>query len=77
VGEPPIQYLGRWRMQVAANLLASTHDGIAAIAARVGYASEAAFNRAFKKLVGVPPATWRRRRAAQPQAMEPAEAATS
>ena len=62
VGEPPIQYLGRWRMQVAAGLLATTHDGIAAIGARVGYASEAAFNRAFKKLVGVPPASWRRRR---------------
>lgn len=68
VGEPPIQYLGRWRMQVAAGLLASTHDGIASIAARVGYASEAAFNRAFKKLVGVPPASWRRRRAGQPPA---------
>jgi AraC-like DNA-binding protein len=63
VGEPPIQYLGRWRMQVAAGLLTTTHDGIAAIGARVGYASEAAFHRAFKKLVGVPPATWRRRRA--------------
>jgi AraC-like DNA-binding protein len=62
VGEPPIQYLGRWRMQVAAGLLARTHDGIAAIGAGVGYASEAAFNRAFKKLVGVPPATWRRRK---------------
>jgi AraC-like DNA-binding protein len=62
VGEPPIQYLGRWRMQIAAGLLATTHDGIAAIGARVGYASEAAFNRAFKKLVGAPPATWRRRR---------------
>jgi AraC-like DNA-binding protein len=67
VGEPPIQYLGRWRMQVAAGLLTSTHDGIAAIAARVGYASEAAFSRAFKKLVGVPPASWRRGRAGQPQ----------
>ena len=67
VGEPPIQYLGRWRMQVAAGLLASTHDGIASIAARIGYASEAAFNRAFKKLVGVPPASWRRRRARQPR----------
>jgi AraC-like DNA-binding protein len=66
VGEPPIQYLGRWRMQVAAGLLASTHDGIAGIAARVGYASEAAFSRAFRKLVGVPPASWRRRRAGQP-----------
>jgi AraC-like DNA-binding protein len=54
-------------MQVAAGLLASTHDGIASIA--VGYASEAAFNRAFKKLVGVPPASWRRRRAGQPQPM--------
>jgi AraC-like DNA-binding protein len=62
VGEPPIQYLARWRMQVAAGLLAATHDGIAAIGARVGYASEAAFSRAFRKLVGVPPATWRRRR---------------
>jgi AraC-like DNA-binding protein len=62
VGEPPMQYLARWRMQVAAELLTTTHDGIAGIAARVGYASEAAFNRAFKKLVGVPPATWRRRR---------------
>jgi AraC-like DNA-binding protein len=66
VGEPPIQYLGRWRMQVAAGLLASTHDGVAAIGARVGYASEAAFSRAFKKLVGVPPASWRRHRAGQP-----------
>jgi len=77
VGEPPIQYLGRWRMQVAAGQLASTFDGIAVIAARVGYASEAAFSRAFKKLVGVPPASWRRRRAAQPQTIRPAEPATS
>jgi AraC-like DNA-binding protein len=64
VGEPPIQYLARWRMQVAAGLLATTHDGIAAIGARVGYGSEAAFNRAFKKAVGVPPASWRRGRGA-------------
>jgi AraC-like DNA-binding protein len=63
VGEPPMLYLARWRMQVAAGLLTSTHDGVAGIGARVGYASEAAFNRAFKKLVGVPPAAWRRRRA--------------
>jgi AraC-like DNA-binding protein len=71
VGEPPIQYLARWRMQVAANLLASTHDGVAAVGTRVGYASEAAFSRAFKKLVGVPPATWRRRRAAPRPATAP------
>jgi len=64
IGEPPMQYLTRWRIQVAAGLLATTHEGVAGIAARVGYASEAAFNRAFKKIVGVPPAKWRRRRAA-------------
>lgn len=64
VGEPPMQYLARWRMQVAASLLASSHDSVAAVGARVGYASEAAFNRAFRKLVGVPPATWRRGRRA-------------
>jgi AraC-like DNA-binding protein len=69
VGEPPIQYLARWRMQVAAGLLATTHDGIASVGARVGYASEAAFSRAFKKMVGVPPASWRRgRRSATPPA---------
>jgi len=68
VGESPIQYLGRWRMQVAAGLLATTCDGLAGIAARVGYSSEAAFNRAFKKVVGVPPATWRRRRTGRPTA---------
>lgn len=63
IGEPPMQYLARWRMQVAAGLLSSTHDGVAAVAARVGYASEAAFSRAFKKCVGSPPAAWRRGRA--------------
>lgn len=68
VGEPPIQYLARWRMQVAAGLLATSHDGLAAIGAQVGYASEAAFSRAFKKLVGVPPAAWRRRRHGRPPA---------
>jgi AraC-like DNA-binding protein len=68
IGEPPMQYLTRWRMQVAAGLLATTHDGVSGIAARVGYASEAAFNRAFKKTVGVPPAKWRKRRAEGRQA---------
>lgn len=68
VGEPPIQYLTRWRMQVAAGLLASSHDGVGAIGARVGYASEAAFSRAFKKVVGIPPASWRRLRGGSPGA---------
>lgn len=60
-GEPPMQYLAQWRMQVATRLLERGEDGVAGVAAAVGYGSEAAFSRAFKKLVGVPPATWRRR----------------
>jgi AraC-like DNA-binding protein len=62
VGQPPIQYLTCWRMQVAASRLTRSTDKIAAIALEVGYESEAAFNRAFKRLVGVPPAAWRRER---------------
>jgi AraC-like DNA-binding protein len=61
VGVPPMQYLSKWRMQVAAELLSGGSANIASVAAEVGYASEAAFNRAFKKLVGVPPSNWRRR----------------
>jgi AraC-like DNA-binding protein len=47
-------------MQVAAGLLSSGSESIAAIASDVGYGSEAAFSRAFKKLMGVPPSDWRR-----------------
>ena len=65
LGIPPMQYLARWRMQVAAGLLGTTREGVASVASRVGYASEAAFNRAFKRAVGTPPATFRRQRAAQ------------
>jgi AraC-like DNA-binding protein len=61
VGMPPMQYLARWRMQVAAGLLSGGSANMAAIAADIGYASEAAFSRAFKKVVGVPPSAWRRR----------------
>src|SRR5262249_15634722 len=50
VGTPPMQYLTHWRMQIAASQLASTTDSVATIANRVGYDSEAAFSRAFKKL---------------------------
>jgi AraC-like DNA-binding protein len=63
VGLAPMQYLARWRMQVAAGLLAGGSASVAQVADEVGYASEAAFSRAFKKLVGVPPAAWRRERA--------------
>ena len=57
-----MQYLANWRMQLAANQLLSGTDSIASIASQVGYESEAAFSRAFKKLVGAPPGQWRDRR---------------
>jgi AraC-like DNA-binding protein len=60
IGQPPMQYLARWRMQLASGLLRSSNANVAAIALEVGYDSEAAFARAFKRLVGMPPAAWRR-----------------
>ena len=68
VGDPPMQYLTRWRMQAAARLLADGQAKVAAVALRVGYDSEAAFSRAFKKAAGVPPAAWRSRYATPPAA---------
>jgi len=65
VGQPPMQYLAQWRMQLAAGLLRGSNANVAAIAQEVGYDSEAAFARAFKRLVGQPPATWRRSQAGQ------------
>ena len=59
VGHPPMQYLALWRMQLAARLLADG-GGVAAVADAVGYESEAAFSRAFKKRVGEAPGMWRR-----------------
>jgi AraC-like DNA-binding protein len=63
VGTPPMQYLANWRMQIAANQLLSTTDSVTAVANSVGYDSEAAFSRAFKKVVGAPPSEWRKSRA--------------
>src|SRR4029077_9689218 len=60
VGMPPMQYLARWRMQMAATLLRTTSAGLAEIAERVGYGSEAALSRAFKRSLGVAPAYYRR-----------------
>jgi AraC-like DNA-binding protein len=60
VGIPPMQYLAQWRMQLAATLLSTTSLGLAEIAGRVGYGSEAALSRAYKRSVGVAPADWRR-----------------
>jgi AraC-like DNA-binding protein len=60
IGVPPIHYLASWRMQVATQNLRNTSASLAQIAEIVGYDSEAAFSRAFKKRFGVAPATWRR-----------------
>ena len=65
VGQPPMQYLGRWRLQLAGDLLRSGRQTVAAIAGDVGYDSEAAFSRAFKREMGVGPAAWRRGPAAK------------
>ena len=60
VGQPAMGYLTRWRMQLAHNLLCETSLPIAAIADRVGYESEAAFSRAFKRMYDIPPGRIRR-----------------
>ncbi len=59
LSEPPMTYLARWRMQLAARSLEGTSRGVAEIAADVGYESEAAFNRAFKREFGQPPGRYR------------------
>lgn len=65
VGQPPMQYLAHWRMQLAAGRLGEGAS-VSEVAFEVGYGSESAFTRAFKKLVGVPPASWRKQRAGEP-----------
>jgi AraC-like DNA-binding protein len=60
IGKPPMQYLARWRIQVAAQELRHTGKPIARIADEVGYDSEASLTRAFKRVMGIPPASWRR-----------------
>lgn len=60
LGRAPMQYLADWRLQLAAGLLRETTLSVAAVAFRVGYESEEAFNRAFKRAMGRPPAQWRR-----------------
>jgi AraC-like DNA-binding protein len=66
LSEPPMTYLTRWRLQVAARSLEKTSRGIADIAADVGYESEAAFNRAFKREYGRPPGQYRNDRKSPP-----------
>ncbi len=62
IGDAPMQYLARWRLHLAADLLMREDLGVAATAARVGYDSEAAFTRAFRREFGQPPASWQRER---------------
>ena len=57
--EPPMSYLTRWRLQLGAQMLGTTNHSVAQIASEVGYESEAAFNRAFKREFEVPPARFR------------------
>jgi AraC-like DNA-binding protein len=61
VGEPPLAYVARWRLSLAANWLQRDEQTIAQIAQRLGYASEVALSRAFKRLFKVPPGAYRRR----------------
>ncbi|HYX45927.1 MAG TPA: alpha/beta fold hydrolase [Sphingomicrobium sp.] len=60
LGEPPMRYCARWRMRMAANMLRDGKQNTANIAYAVGFNSEAAFSRAFKREFGEPPAAWRR-----------------
>jgi len=67
LNETPMAYLTRWRLQLGAEMLGSTNYSVAQIASEVGYESEAAFNRAFKRECEIPPARFRSRsRSAQP-----------
>jgi len=64
VGEPPLAYVSRWRLETAAGLLQDGTLGLGEVASRVGYESEAAFSKAFRRRVGAPPGAYRRRAAA-------------
>ncbi|WP_223248390.1 AraC family transcriptional regulator [Sulfurirhabdus autotrophica] len=59
IGDSPMAYVTKWRMNVASRLLNGTQQGIGQVATHVGYENLAAFNRAFKKHTGMPPAAWR------------------
>lgn len=65
VGEPPLEYLARWRMTLAARLLTESDATLTDIATRVGYGSDAAFNKAFARIIGQPPGAFRRAAAVQ------------
>lgn len=60
IGEPPIQYLARWRLALAAQALRAGRESIVRVAQASGYESEASFSRAFRREFGMPPGAWRR-----------------
>ena len=60
VGQPPMQYLALWRMHMAAQSLREGHRSVAQVGASIGYESEAAFSRAFKRQFGESPGSWRK-----------------
>lgn len=66
LGESPMAYLAKWRLKLGAQMLQSTEDSVAEVAAAVGYGSEAAFNRAFKREFDCPPAQFRRKHKVPP-----------
>jgi len=66
LGQPPMQYLTRWRLTLAAAALRSSDRAIAQVAEEFGYESESAFNRAFKREFEMPPAAWRRQGTGNP-----------
>ena len=63
LGVSPVRYVRNWRLHLSTIEMTDTSGPIAGIAYRAGYSSEATFNRAFKSLYGLPPATWRNLRA--------------
>ena len=67
VDDAPMHYLARWRMQVAATRLRETDDPITTVGLELGYGSEAAFSRAFKRIVGSAPSEWRKRLSVSPE----------
>ena len=77
IGQPPMKYLTNWRMQVAAHKLRENRSTISQIAFDVGYESEAAFTRAFRREMGAPPAAWRKQSTPQSYPSQPDISAAS
>jgi AraC-like DNA-binding protein len=67
VGTAPMEYLTQWRMMLAANLLSRGNAPLSRIAEDVGYRTDTAFIRAFRREYGQPPAAWRRQQSMRPQ----------